>query len=139
MSDIHTLLPFIVSKPYEIKILEHTINLYRIAFILETGETLWKESGTIEDILSANELVPKATHIEKDGCVLIPISTEKTKIEDFYFYEDPDAPSEGLVWRSFFYFQDTSTQASFMGHWKYPKSIRSYIDNALKIWNNIYV
>ena len=137
-TDTHTILPFIVSKPYEIKVLEHPLKVYRIAFMLDDGEKLWEEDANIKDVLSTNDLFPKMIKKEKDGCALVAIDLEKTKLGDFFFYDDPESPSEGLMWRTFFYFQDTSTQKNFIDSWKYPKMVAKYIDSALKIWNDIY-
>jgi hypothetical protein len=138
------LLPFVVSKPYEVSILTHTLKIYRIAFLLEQGTNIWMEdTGNTKDIRT-NFLEPNDifAHNDKfwsmaDDIHLIPIDSQKTKLSEFMFYDD--GTSEGLVWRSFYYIYNTEQDKSFLDDWKYPENISRHFDEALKVWRVINI
>jgi len=139
------ILPFLISKPYEVAILGHTLKVMRIAFLLDSATNIWEEdvSPTKKEIqtnfLESNDIfpfTPKYWQLQ-DDVYLIPVDSKKTNIHDFSFYEDGDATVEGLVWRSFFYIHDG--QKSFLDSWEYPETIHKYFSNALKVWNSINI
>lgn len=137
------ILPFLISKPYEVAILGHTLKVMRIAFLLDSATNVWEEdvNPTKKEIqtnfLESNDIFPFATKFwqVQEDVHLIPIDSKKTHINDFSFYEDGAA--EGLVWRSFFYVYDG--QKSFLDSWEYPETISKYFSNALKVWNSINI
>lgn len=131
------LLPFIVSKPYKNKILDHDIEVYRIAFLLDNGTDIWDEPDAASQ-LEINEIYPYSQWKDIDSITYVPVNNEKTQIQNFVLYEE-DPNQGGLVWRTFFYFLDTTTEKSFLDSWKYPANFETLLNNALKVWNDINI
>jgi len=144
MSTDTLLLPFVVSKPYILEVLGHNLSICRIAFLLEGGENIWREDTLHpQQILEQNDIFCKGEPKNIDEITLLPVDPLKTKLSDFLFYDEQSLPlgsdSETLMWRSFFYFQESDMKKNFIDSWKYPQSISKYIDEALKVWNDINI
>ena len=147
MSTEALLLPFVVSKPYTVELLGHTIDIFRIAFLLEGGENIWKEDSAQQqqpqEILEQIDIFCKGEPKNIDGITLLPVDPLKTQLSEFLFYDEQSLPlgcdSETLMWRSFFYFQEGDIKKNFIDSWKYLPSISKYIDEALKVWNDINI
>ena len=141
------ILPFMVSKPYSIKMFNSNINIYRIALLLENGKTIWTEAANTDVAIQKNHLVPndiisfpltKWKH-DSSGLLYIPVDPSKTNIKDFLHYEETNTVEEqcGILWRTFYYIHDPITGKNFLESWNYPKEFIPYLDNALKVWNVI--
>ena len=141
------LLPFLVSKSYELSVLGHTLKVMRIAFLLERGETVWEEQeATLTDIesgyMESNDIYtfPQDKWVKNGDTLFIPVDSKKTTLSDFYFHNEAQSFDEGLIWRVFYYIQDsTKDNKNFLDEWKYPKDLSIYFDDALKVWNDINV
>lgn len=134
------LLPFLVSTPYNIKILEHNISIYRIALLLDSGKNIWNQDIEINNIeklcLTPNEIVPfkKKSWKTIDNILYIPINNKSTQIQNFVAYED-EPENDGLIWKTFYYFFDVDQNKSFLDKWNYPNEYENILSNALKVWS----
>ncbi len=85
------------------------VNIIKILTI--GGKNLWEESDSLDidkDILTPNDIYRKNNiiHINKN-IYLCEVDIEKTKIEDFYKWEEIDInDSEIFCWRTYYYFTD---------------------------------
>ena len=143
------ILPFMVSKPYSVKMFNSNINIYRIALLLDNGTTVWTEAANTDTMIQTHYLVPndiisfpltKWKHDSSSSSLIyIPVDSSKTNIKDFLQYEETNNVEEqaGLLWRTFYYFHDPVTDKNFLESWNYPKEFILYLDNALKVWNVI--
>ena len=135
------LLPFLVSAPYNVKMLEHNVSVYRIAFLLDSAKNIWDESeveiNSVEkSCLAPNEITPfkKKSWKTIDDILYIPINNQVTQIQNFVLYEE-EPKHEGLIWRTFYYFLDTDHNKSFLDKWNYPGEYENMLSNALKVWS----
>ena len=141
-------IPFMVSKPYNIRMFDNNINIYRIALLLDNGTNIWAEDTKTDKLIQENHLIPNdiiSFPITKwqnvEGLTYIPVDSSKTNIKDFLQYEETHhvGTDAGLLWRTFYYFHEPITNKNFLESWNYPKEFIPYLDNALKIWNVINI
>ena len=143
------ILPFMVSKPYSVKMFNSNINIYRIALLLDNGTTVWTEEANTDMAIQKIHLVPndivsfpltKWKH-DSSSLIYIPVDPSKTNIKDFLQYEETNNIEEqaGLLWRTFYYLHEPITDKNFLESWNYPKELIPYLDNALKVWNVINI
>lgn len=138
------ILPFMVSKSYNISMFNHDLKLYRIAILLDNGETLLNDVIQKKDItkklLEPNDIIPLSVKTwEKENDILyIPINSKKTNLDEFVLY-DGQTELNGLVWRVFYYLADPLEKKSFLDSWNYPNKFEIYLTTALKVWNNINI
>jgi len=139
-------IPFMVSKPYSVRMFDNNINIYRIALLLDNGTSVWAEDAKTNVIIQENHLIPNdiisfpITKWQNEGeLTYIPVDSSKTNIKDFLQYEETQqvGTDAGLLWRTFYYFHEPITNKNFLESWNYPKEFMPYLDNALKVWNVI--
>jgi hypothetical protein len=82
------------------------INIIKILTI--GGKKIWEENDNLDidiDILNPNDIYRTNKKIQIDAnCILFEIDTHKTKIDDFYKWEEIDInDTETFCWKSFYY------------------------------------
>uniref|UniRef100_A0A6C0IA60 Uncharacterized protein n=1 Tax=viral metagenome TaxID=1070528 RepID=A0A6C0IA60_9ZZZZ len=139
-------IPFMVSKPYSVRMFDNNINIYRIALLLDNGTSVWTEDTKTDRLIQENHLIPNdiisfplIKWQNTEGLTYIPVDPTRTNIKDFLQYEETQQVSSdaGLLWRTFYYFHEPIANKNFLESWNYPKEFIPYLDNALKVWNVI--
>jgi hypothetical protein len=126
------ILPFI-HKVYNKNLIKiHTIHILTVG-----GKQLWEESDNvdIQDILMSNDIYLKHDNIIKhNNIVLCNIDSVKTKIEDFYMWEETSLHDVDIFcWRKFIYLEGMNKE-----NWlEIPKSEKLGIHSLNKIIGKI--
>ena len=109
--------------PFTLKKVHGQLEMVHLClFLANGGRTLWSiEEKTItkeaimQDYLSPNGFVPLKIQIEND-IVFARIDVEKTKMADFYTWEEAyKHPGKPECWRSFYFFYDVLGAEWFSG------------------------
>ena len=112
-------IPFILKEGSVPKLKVYKISL----FLANGGQSVWELDDTfekksdIEEYLELNGLFVEKM-IVKEDCTYCKIDTKKTKLSDFYLWEEVNEdPAKRLFecWRNYYYFYDSSYAAWWCG------------------------
>ena len=87
---------------------QNTIQIHTIKVLTLGGRGIWEEDNSLnldKDILNPNDIYRKGTTIKFDKQLqLCEVNTEKTKISDFYKWDEIDfEDTETFCWRTYTY------------------------------------
>ena len=102
------LIPFILKKSSVPK-----LKVYKITvFLAHGGQSVWEvdDDSSLDQHLESNGLFLEKT-FQKGDYIYCKINTEKTRLSDFYMWEEIQEDSTKKLfecWRSYYYFFDSS-------------------------------
>ena len=116
------LVPFFLTKQIKGEFTVWKLSL----FLSHAGKSIWDEAGSFtktiiqREFCESNDLFPKAIVVDTSKQIAyIQIDTEKTKISDFYTWEEAlSKPEKPECWRNFYFMQDKESI-----FWWSPKEI----------------
>lgn len=98
--------------PFTHNIIKHNkLNVNIIKILTISGKELWEENNSLDidnDILNPNDIYRSSSIINYDDTLyLCEVDIKKTKIDDFYKWEEVSInDSEIFCWRTYYYFVD---------------------------------
>ncbi len=89
---------------------QNTLQINVIKLLTIGGCELWEEDNGLnidKDVLNPNDIYRSKTQQKASKQLnFCEVDTQKTKINDFYMWEDIEADSDTFCWRTFIYLTD---------------------------------